>query len=693
MKSLFSLLLILALLLSFAIAPVSASAAETVNLTVSSPSGQPGKEVTVNISVANNPGLASLKFDVAYDSALTLENVTFNSAFGAYATTPTPYKNPQTLTMISPLAAVNANGVFATLTFTVSADAQIGHRAPITISYEADDIFNSDYDPVQVNVVNGAVTVSCAHGNTKNVPEEPATCGKSGYTAGVYCNDCKTYISGHAVIAATGNHKWGSWTKVDGENHKHTCTVCTTATETKKHNWDAGKETKAPTCKEDGIKTFSCADNCGATKTEPIKKETVAHSYGKWETVDGEYHKHTCTVCTTATESEKHNWDKGTETKAPTCKEEGERTFVCGDCDAKRIEKIDKLTTHTWGKWEKLNADQHKHTCTVCGTATENADHNWNSGTVTKVATCKEEGERTKTCSDGCGATRIEKIAKPTTHTWGKWTEVDVNNHKRTCTVCETATETAKHGFATKYSTDKDQHWYTCVDCGAKKDAANHTPGAAATETTAQRCTVCNYIIKPALGHTHKWATKYTTDAESHWYACSGCNEKKDAKAHDFENDCDGLCETCQYTRETTHKFGTEWSSDETGHFHACTVCGEKTDLAEHAPGAEATETAAQTCIACNFELAPALGHTHVFGEVWEKDDVNHWHVCACGEKADEAAHAWNDQSICSICQAEKPVEEAPAKEGFPWWIILVAVLGIGAIAAIVIVAKKKKKS
>ena len=90
MKSLFSLLLILALLLSFAIAPVSASAAETVNLTVSSPSGQPGKEVTVNISVANNPGLASLKFDVAYDSALTLENVTFNSAFGAYATTPRP---------------------------------------------------------------------------------------------------------------------------------------------------------------------------------------------------------------------------------------------------------------------------------------------------------------------------------------------------------------------------------------------------------------------------------------------------------------------------------------------------------------------------------------------------------------------------------------------------------------------------
>lgn len=691
-KQFASILIILALLIGIFAVPVAA--AGTMNLTVSSPSGQPGGEVTVNISVANNPGLASLKFDVAYDSALTLKNVTFNSAFGAYATTPTPYKNPQTLTMISPLAAVSANGVFATLTFTVSADAQIGHRAPVTISYEADDIFDSDYEPVQVSVTNGAVTVACAHGSTKNVPEEPATCGKSGYSAGVYCNDCKTYISGHTVIGATGNHTWGAWTKVDEANHKHSCTVCQTASETKAHTWDGGKQTKAPTCAAVGVITYTCtASGCGDTKTEDIPKLTT-HTWGAWGKESDTKHKHTCTVSGCGvSESADHTWDNGKPTKDPTCKEPGVKTYTCGTtgCGATRTEEIPKLTTHTWGKWENADGTNHKHICTVCEKASETAAHKWNDGVVTKTPTCKEEGSKLFTCSD-CGGTKTEAIEKLTTHTWGKWENADADSHKRTCTVCGTATDTAKHGFATKYSTDKNQHWYACADCGAKKDAANHTPGAAATETAAQRCTVCNYIITPAKGHTHKWDAKYTTDAESHWYACSGCNEKKDAKAHDFANGCDGLCETCQFTRETSHQFGTEWASDASGHFHACAVCGEKTDLAEHAPGAEATETNAQTCIACNFELAPALGHAHAFGEGWEKDDVNHWHVCACGEKGDEAAHDWNDQGLCSICLAQKPAEEVPANENFPWWIILVAILGIGAVAVIVIVAKKKKK-
>lgn len=38
------------------------------------------------------------------------------------------------------------------------------------------------------------------HINTENVPDSPATEEKVGYTAGVYCNDCKKYISGHEVI-------------------------------------------------------------------------------------------------------------------------------------------------------------------------------------------------------------------------------------------------------------------------------------------------------------------------------------------------------------------------------------------------------------------------------------------------------------------------------------------------------------
>ena len=42
------------------------------------------------------------------------------------------------------------------------------------------------------------------------------------------------------------------------------------------HAWDAGKVTKEATCKEEGVKTFTC--ECGETKTEKIAK-TTAHTY------------------------------------------------------------------------------------------------------------------------------------------------------------------------------------------------------------------------------------------------------------------------------------------------------------------------------------------------------------------------------------------------------------------------------
>ena len=94
----------------------------------------------------------------------------------------------------------------------------------------------------------------CLHANTTDVPEEPATCTETGYTAGVYCNDCGIYISGHDEIAALG-HNWLGWT-----------------------------ETTAATCTATGIQTGTCS-RCDATKTVEIP--TTDHTY-----VDG-----TCSEC------------------------------------------------------------------------------------------------------------------------------------------------------------------------------------------------------------------------------------------------------------------------------------------------------------------------------------------------------------------------------------------------------------
>ena len=67
-----------------------AAGEDKMTVSVESVVARPGDCVQVKIDIANNPGIASLKFNVDYDDYLTLTNVEFNSAFGSYVTAPTP---------------------------------------------------------------------------------------------------------------------------------------------------------------------------------------------------------------------------------------------------------------------------------------------------------------------------------------------------------------------------------------------------------------------------------------------------------------------------------------------------------------------------------------------------------------------------------------------------------------------------
>ena len=137
-----------------------AISAQAMAIQVSSITADPGDTVQVKITLANNPGIASLKASVRYDSILTLTDISFNSAFGSYVTAPTPYSNPQTVSLISPLSEISVNGVFATLTFKVSDSAPRGYNAAISLTYDQDDIFNGDYDNVPVDMIPGNVKIS-----------------------------------------------------------------------------------------------------------------------------------------------------------------------------------------------------------------------------------------------------------------------------------------------------------------------------------------------------------------------------------------------------------------------------------------------------------------------------------------------------------------------------------------------------
>ena len=69
-------------------------------------------------------------------------------------------------------------------------------------------------------------------------------------------------------------HKFNSWTKVDDDIHKGTCTVCNYE-KTENHSWVLDS-VKDPTFTAPGKTVYKCADNCGvANKEESIPKLTA----------------------------------------------------------------------------------------------------------------------------------------------------------------------------------------------------------------------------------------------------------------------------------------------------------------------------------------------------------------------------------------------------------------------------------
>ena len=111
------------------------------------------------------------------------------------------------------------------------------------------------------------VYISCSHINALLTNAELPTCNNIGYTKGVYCNDCKTYISGHEEIPSLSKHPYGDWEEYSEVQHIREC-VCGEK-EYATHSWNGGVETLAPTYTTEGEKTYTCGD-CGATKIEKL---------------------------------------------------------------------------------------------------------------------------------------------------------------------------------------------------------------------------------------------------------------------------------------------------------------------------------------------------------------------------------------------------------------------------------------
>ena len=185
-----------------------------------------------------------------------------------------------------------------------------------------------------------------------------------------------------------------------------------------------------------------------------------------------------------------------------------------------------------------------RYKATSTASAGETSDYLWvttkktcthaNVTTSEKAATCTEEGYVIKKCND-CGEVVYRETIGVKGHDW-EW--------KETAATCTTS----------------GSKGYVCRNCGTTKDmttipAKGHTPGAAATCTTPQVCTVCGAAIASAKGHTP------------------------------------GAAATC-----TTPQ--------------VCMVCGKEIVPAKgHVPGDEATCTNPQKCLVCGEVIVPAKGH------------------------------------------------------------------------------------
>ena len=185
------------------------------------------------------------------------------------------------------------------------------------------------------------------------------------------------------------------------------------------HHFDSFTVKKEATCKEPGIMVYTCKD-CGYQKEEEIPR-TKTHNYGEW-----------------------------TVTKSATCLEEGTKIRSCKDCGETETATIAK-GDHDWytvdtsidyqedsdiDRWiqsGKMSPGNKYRVCRNCGkiekTGSGSHTHTWGEWTVTKKATCKENGTRTRTCTS-CGKKETESIPKSTAHKFGDWEVVK----EATCT-------------------------------------------------------------------------------------------------------------------------------------------------------------------------------------------------------------------------------------------------------------------
>ena len=433
MKRVLAYVLAFVLCLSAMSFAVSAAGAQ---INMGSAQALPGEQITVNLSISDNPGIAYLKLKVSYDAESLALVGTENAGVltGTYTTSKTMDTNPYVLQW---MGAENAkgNGTIASLTFTVKETAKSGNY---TVSITVEECYDQEFEDVALAAVSGEIEVlskECIHTDKTETPAKSAECLQAGNHKYFTCDSCG------AVFKADGITK----TTAEGEvipalGHDLSAADCVSAEKCRRegcgyvsgsalgHSFTDYKSNNDATCTADGTKTAKC-ERCDVTDTVADAGSAKGHSFVN----------DTCSVCGYE-KAHTHNMTK-TDAKAVTCTEAGNVTYyTCSGCG--------KLFADDKGEEE------------IVDVVLPALGHSFTNYKSNNDATCTEDGTKTAKC-ERCDVTdTVADAGSAKGHSF-------VGD---TCTVCGfvqehvhsmTKTEAVE---ATCHQNGNQEYWY-CADC------------------------------------------------------------------------------------------------------------------------------------------------------------------------------------------------------------------------------------
>ena len=394
-----------------------------------------------------------------------------------------------------------------------------------------------------------------------------------------------------------------------------------------KHSFSSPVITKEATCKEEGIKTFTC-DSCDFSYTEVITKLPHTLKY----VVEEDEHYQKCEKCDYVSEKEKHDYVTLISKIDATCLVEGKEIYRCV-CE-KTKEVILEKTNHNYNKYN-YNENTHWQVCEICKEShAELVSHTFTEQIVKEV-TCEADGKKKFTCV--CGYSYEETITS-TGH------DLDYSNivsrtqsgHYYNCKNCNQKVAVA--------------HNYVEVDCEYNRPSTCYQDGH-----QDYKCIVCDFVTHTSLTKTndHNFTSLWTYNGTHHWHKClnGDCQEKSNEGEHVIVKSVkEAICE------------------EDGKIIYLCQICGRvQNEVTIKAPGHDYKEEilknatcvevgqVKKVCNVCGDEVIEDIPLTkHTWNE-YAYDATNHWHKCSiCGvEQESKVGHTLIEEVIKAASCAE----------------------------------------